>query len=1090
MNYTKFHIHDDYSNTNGYMDSCTKFDDYINKAREEGDKAIAFSNHGNIFDWVKRKISCDGNPKKGIRRIKYIHGIETYLCKDFEDKSRGTHLGLYAKNFNGILELNTLISNASLKDGHYYYNARITLEELMNTSDNIIVTTACLASPLNKWEDEYKNRLIKWLARNKHRCFLEIQYHNIEEQIEYNRELYEWHKQYNIPLIAGTDTHSIDEYRAECRIILQKSKNKNHELNYEDNLDLTWKTYDELVECFKQQDSLPMDVVLTAIENTNKFAEMVEDFELNRDFKYPTLYGDDADIKLKKCIDKNINRKIKGCVISDKLYKEYKEKIKEEYDTFVKQGMCSFILFMSELMQWCRSNEIYSSFCRGSVGGSVVAYITDIIDVDPLKWNTVFSRFCNADRISLGDIDADFSPKDRGRVYEYIINRFGNEYVSYILTLGTEQDRGTIDVLAKGLNYKDLKLVKQIKNEFDNIFKDYGKIIIEEVNLEELENRTSNSPSFDDHELYLKAINNKEKSNKCRRLKEDWDTLREDNKDLFYYFDGIKGTIVSKGIHAAGMIGSPITLKDNLGIYYKDGDINTPVSSCSMKPVDYLNYVKFDILGLKTIGILQDTYKLIGEKWKLSHEIDWNDEKVWEDMNRINVGIFQFEGSDYAGDLLKEYKCKTINDMSLVNASLRPSGKSYRDRLIAREFNKNPSKQIDDLLKDNNGFLVFQEDTIKFLTDICGFSGALADTTRRAIGKKDKELLAEQLPKILDGYCSKSDSPRNIAEKEVEKFIDIVRDSSEYQFGYNHSTGYSMNGYVCAMLRYYHPLEFITSYLNWNKKDEGIAKGMKLAEAYNIEVKDPTFRYSKGEYYMDKETNSIYKGIESIKNLSNDTGEYLYTLRDNNYDTFVDLLIDIGKNVNASQIEMLIKLDFFKEFGGSKKLLNMQKYFNGLYDAKIINKTKYPHLNNIIKEFSVKETACQYTPGDIVDMLRYIEMQEDDIDIDISERIKCWVKNVGSCTLKDESRKGEFLVLDDIDIKYTPRMTLYSIGTGNTQVVKIYKKVWKNNKLEPYDIIRMIDYKWRNKTKQVDGEWVDLDDMELVLNSYYKLECD
>ena len=1082
MGYVKYHIHDDYSNTNGYMDSCSKFDDYIKLAREEGDEAIGFSNHGNTFDWVKRKISCDGNPKKGIRRIKYIHGVETYLCKDFDEKTRGGHIGLYAKNIEGINELNVLVANSTLKDGHFYYNPRITLEELMNTSDNIIVTTACLASPLNKWEDT--DKLLKWIIENKHRCFLEIQYHNIDEQKQYNKKLYEWHKSYGIPLIAGTDTHSANEYKAKCRLILQKSKNANQGLSYEDDFDLTWKTYDELVECFKIQNSLPMDVVLEAIENTNVLADMVEDFELDRTFKYPTLYGEDADIKLKKCIEENLKKKLENDIIDKSRENEYRKQLEEEYNTFVKQGMCSFMLFMSELMQWCRDNNIHSSFCRGSVGGSTVAYIIDIIDVDPLVWNTVFSRFCNADRVSLGDIDQDFSPNDRQKVYDYIINRFGVDNVSYILTLNTEQDRGAIDVLAKGLDYKDLKLVKEIKNQYDNIFKEYSKIITAEVNLEELEDRTSNLPSFDDHELYLKAINNKEKLKQTQQLKEKWDKLRYDNEDLFYYFDGIKGTIVSKGVHAAGMIGSPITLKDNLGIFYKDGDINTPVSSCSMKAVDYLNYVKFDILGLKTIGIIQDTYKLIGDDWKLSHEINWNDKRVWEDMNRTNIGVFQFEGSDYAGDLLKEYKCKTINDMSLVNASLRPSGKSYRDRLIAREFNKNPSIQIDELLKDNNGFLVFQEDTIKFLTDICGFSGSLADTTRRAIGKKDKKLLSEQLPKILEGYCSKSDKPRDLAEKEAKEFLQIIEDSSEYQFGLNHSTGYSMNGYVCAMLRCYYPLEFTTSYMNWNKTDKGIAKGIELAKAYNIRIMQPKFRYSRSKYFMDKKTNSIYKGIESIKHLNEESGEYLYSLRNNKYNTFTELLIDLNGHLNSRQLNILIHLDFFDEFGNCKKLLKTYENFSKIYGKKQLDKEKY--YDNIFKKYATKETEEKYYYNDTTELLKALEKGIHNDDIDIVDKVKTWFEYVGSCNLTDKSRPRDCIALE-VDTKYTPKIKFYSLGSGNTEWVKVSKKIFKNNPIKKDDVIYLDVMNRKHKRKMVNGEWVKLDDFDIWCEQYWKV---
>lgn len=749
-NYTVFHLHDDTSNCNGYADSCTKFNEYINLAKKNNMKAIAFSNHGGIYDWVKKKQYCDKN------KIKYIHGVELYLCINLQDNTRGYHIGLYAKNWEGVKELNSLMSIATSKgvkddnsDRHAYFNPRISFEELMNTSDNIIITTACLASALwklgskevlNKEDGEeiYKynlrkrDELLSWLSKNKHRCFLEIQYHNCQHQKEYNEMLYSWSKKYGIPLIAGTDTHSSNKYKAECRKVLQKSKDSFY--GEEDEFDLIWKTYDELLDKFREQNSLPEEVILEAIENTNVMADMVEEFELDKTFKYPNLYGNNENEQWKMLIQKKLKEKIEIGAIDKNRIAEYKEKIKEEFKAMTSQHMASFMMFMSELMIWCRENGINSSPCRGSVGGSLVAYITDVTDVDPIKWNTVFSRYCNADRISLADVDQDFSPKDRPKVYQYIINRFGRDKIAYILTLGTIQDRGSIDVLAKGLDYHDLNAVKDIKNSFDEIFGEYSKIIQAEVNLEELEGTESKSPNFDDYKLYTKVIRNNKALKRVKELKESWDNLRENNKDLFYYFDGIKGTIISKGNHPAGMIGSPITLADNLGVFYKNGDESFPVSFCSMKAVDSLNYTKYDILGLKTIGIIQDTYKLIGEKWKYAHEIDWNDNKVWNDMIKSNVGVFQFEGK-YAFDLLSKFKPKAINDMSLVNASLRPSGKSYRDRLIGGEFNNNPSEEIDELLKDNKGYLVFQEDTIKFLTDICGFSGSLADTTRRAIGK-------------------------------------------------------------------------------------------------------------------------------------------------------------------------------------------------------------------------------------------------------------------------------------------------------------------------------------------------------------------
>lgn len=1078
-NYVVFHLHDDTSNANGYADSTTKYDEYIILAKKNGMKAMAFSNHGGIYDWVKKKQSCD---KAGI---KYIHGCELYLCDKLEDNNRGWHIGLYAKNYEGVKELNSLISISSSKgvkedksDRHFYFNPRISMEELMSTSDNIIITTACLASPLWRLsskkpleEDKAelynkniktRNDFLRFLSNNKHRAFLEIQYHNHEHQIEYNKMLLNWSKEYDIPLIAGTDTHSSNKYKAECRKVLQKSKNSFY--GEEDEFDLTWKSYDELVKCFEEQDSIPMSEVLIAIENTNVLADMVEEFSLDKSFKYPNLYGDNAKKVWWDYIIKKLKHKKDNNIIDVSRMEEYKAAVKEEFIAMTNQGMESFMMFMGELIDYCRSQNINSSPCRGSVGGSVIAYITDIIDVDPIKWKTVFSRFCNADRISLADIDVDFSPSDREKVYNYIINRFGSDKVSYILTLGTIKDRGSIDVLAKGLDYKDLDVVKNIKNEFDRIFSEYSKIIQEEVNIEELEDAESSSPNFGDHHLYINQIRNEQKIRVINRLKNEWDALRENNQDLFYYFDGIKGTIISKGIHPAGMIGSPITLFDNLGVFYRDGDINNPVSFCSMKAVDSLNYVKFDILGLKTIGIIQDTYKLIGKNWEYTHEIDWNDNNVWDDMITSNVGIFQFEGS-YAFDLLSEFKPRAVNDMSLVNAALRPSGKSYRDRLINREFNNNPSEQIDELLKDNNGFLVFQEDTIKFLSDVCGFSGSHADNVRRCIGKKDVEALKLELPKILEGYCAKSLKPREIAEREAEEFVQIISDSSEYQFGYNHSTGYSMNGYMAARLRYYYPLEFTTAYLNRAENEDDINNGTELARSKGIKINPPKFRYSQSEYACDRETNSIYKGLNSIKYLNKACADFLYSLRDNEYKSFVELIHHIknNSNINFKQLKILTSLNFFSEFGKNNKLLQLLSS----YETKLKNK----NLKNTTKSKRLEELIA-------------LEESTEDRGLNAKDQIKGEVEYLGYPDTIYPNVPENIYMVTEIDDKYTPKLRMYRLKDGLCITMKCKKNDIKLNPFGEFSVIKVQEITKKNKTKKVDGEWVKTDEKEIHLTSW------
>ncbi len=1142
-NYTVYHLHDDTSNCNGFADSCTNFKDYIKLAKKCGMKSIAFSNHGGIYDWIKKKQECD---KAGI---KYIHGIELYLCNKLEDDDRGGHIGLYARNWSGVLELNKLVSISTSKgikddnsDRHMYYNPRICLEELMNTSNNIIVTTACLASPLNRWtcndteNKEAFNKLLEWLIQNKDRCFLEIQYHNSSSQAEYNKKLQYISMQTGIPLIAGTDTHSANSYKAECRTILQKYKNSYY--GEEDEFDLTWKSYDELVKAFEKQGVFSKDIYIEAIQNTNVLADMVEDFTLDKAFKYPTLYGDNVREQWKNLIFSEFESKQKNnqlqlpsivktkcekyfsehnnqtdeceleiynnqkeiykwaCNTTDKeAVLNYKLKIVEEYKVMCKLGMESFMMFMSELITWARDNDIPCGTGRGSVCGSIIAFITNITDVDPIVWNTVFSRFCNEDRISLGDIDIDFAPEDREKVYKYIIQRFTPEKTAYIAAFSTLQTRGCIDALAGGLGYGDLDKVKDIKNEYDECLKKYSKIIQEEVDLEGLvENGETDSSSitFDNHDIYLSHIVKETAKKQVISIKKDYENLINSNQDLFYYLDGLKGTIVAKGTHPSGIIGSPITLADNIGLFYKDGNENMPVSTCAMKAVDSLNYVKFDILGLKTVGIIKDACKYAGIEYPKSYDVDWNDSKVWSNMITSQQGVFQFEGN-YAFGLLKDFKPTTINHMSMVNAALRPSGKSYRDRLIAGEDNKNPSEEIDKLLASNNGYLIFQEDTIKFLTDICDFTGSAADTTRRAIGKKDNELLEEQLPKILDGYCNHSPKPKEVAEEEAKQFVQIIHDSSEYQFGYNHSTAYSMNGYECVMLRTYHDIEFIAAYLNRAENTEDTNNGVELAKQYNIEIKPIKFGKSLSEYTIDKENNKIYKGISSIKYCNSTIAKELMDLSRNKYDSFVELLADIKAHtsVDSRQLKILIGLSFFEEFGHNKYLLMLSELYDKFGTCKIIKKNKLEEIGlseEVVKRFSEKETEKQYSQINNVGLLNELTKGIENKPLSIKEQVKFELEYLEYIIYTNPKAPENMYYVAECKFykdKTKPYLILYNLRTGDTLKSKITSgKSFVEAPFKEGNVINVKVFDDRNKVKKINGEWVKTDEMEKVVKKW------
>lgn len=1126
------------------LDSATKFQDYIDRAVQLGQTAIAFTEHGNIYQWVAKKMACD---KAGI---KYLHGVECYLTEQLyeypdanelwreaqsgrneQDAKKALaemmesgkkkvrdnyHTILIAKNYDGILEINNLVS-LSNRDDHFYYKPRITFEEFLGISNNVIKISACLASPLNKMSVRHPmyEKLLK------HYDYLEVQAHNFGEQISYNCHLAEMSKKYGIPLIAGTDTHSIDAYKAECRSIMQLAKHI--EFADEDSFDLTYKTYDELVEMFRIQGALPEQVFLEAIENTNRMADSVEPFELDISFKYPKLYGNAAEDKavFEDTIRKNFQSKIDEGAITPEQIQNFKDAIKEECRVFDKIDMSGFMLFMSELVTWCKSNGIPIGFNRGSCGGSRVAYVTNTTDLNPETWHTVFSRFCNEDRKEIGDIDIDVSPSDRDKVYEYIINRFGQEKTAFILAIGTIKSKGCIDEICRALGVKwnkehqrdergfrkALELLKDnsVTLRFGNHpdgcelyhFDENGTLIISK--------QFENIPRIELVKQFTKEYSKLKEENEKIFQKNPWvgkvnteikdlfeldeEKARSQYPEVFYYYDGLLDVAISQSMHPAGIVASPITLRDHYGTFLSEGK---EILQIDMECVHEAGLVKYDILGLKNIEIIKDTYALIGKPYPKSHEINWNDDAVWNDMLRSPIGIFQFE-SAFAFDSLRKFKTHSIYDMSLVTACIRPSGASYRDELLQRKPHHNPSPIIDDLLKDNLGYLIYQEDTIKFLQQICGLSGSEADNVRRAIGRKQKDRLEAALPDILEGYCSKSSQPRNIAEEEAKEFLQIIEDSASYQFGYNHSIGYCMIGYLCAYLRYYYPAEFITAYLNNANNEDDIKNGSALAELYGIQIVPPRYGISKDRYVYDKDRHVIAKGINSIKYMNSTVANELYGLaKRSDPKTFMSLLTLMNNetSIDTRQRDILIKIDFFVDFGNVTELSRIASIFvffkNGT--AKKVQKDKISgQMLDVVSKYATDKNkngteAKSFTITDMAGLLNECESVIKSLhlpDLDLKCKIQNQIELMGYIDLttnKKEDRR-KLLITDVFPLSSKKDNTVWgyaaqtrSIGSGKVSRLTIRSSVYAKTPVKRFDIIYA-----KELEKNRSGYWYLLD---------------
>lgn len=1017
-----YHCHSEYS----LLDSCTKYQDYVDLAVQNGQRALSISEHGKPLNWTEKWAACK---KAGIR---YIHSVEIYLTESLTERVRDNyHTVLMARNMDGVRELNELVSRSCDKD-HFYYTNRISFDEFLGISKNIISTSACLASPLNRLPETHP----RYMELAQKYDFFEVQAHHHPEQIAFNKRLARLSRALGTPLIAGTDTHSSTPYKAECRGVLLSAKHKSY--GDEDAFDLTYKTYDELVEMFRTQGALSEEDYMAAIENTNRLVDLTEELELDTAIKYPILYGSrDADsAKFVETVERMFREKLESGVIPKEQEAAFRSAIDEELRVFQKLQMDGFMLSMSELICWCKSQGMAIGTARGSVGGSRVAYVTDIIDLNPEVWHTVFSRFCNEDRKEIGDIDIDCVESDRPAIFRYITERFGADKTARVASFGTMQGKGVIDDVGRHLAQQ---WTKQHPNGGDNPWS--------------LPNIAKIKSEFD----------------------ADEQRTRKKYPELFYYFDGLYDTKISQSVHPAGMVISPITLIDNYGVFDKDGE------SCLMLDMEniheYTGLAKYDFLILKTVQVIRDTCRYLGRPYPKTHEIDWNDAAVWADMIKNPSGIFQFEGS-FAFESLKKFRPQSIFDMSIVTACIRPSGASYRDKLLARVQHKNPSELIDGLLADNLGYLIYQEDTIKFLQQICGLSGSEADNIRRAIGRKQRDRLEAALPSILDGYCKKSPKPQEEAEREAKEFLQIIEDSASYQFGYNHSIAYCLLGYLCAYYRYYHPIEFITAFLNNAANEDDIKSGTEYATRVGIRVTLPKWGLSRSDYFFDTERRIIAKGLSSIKYMSDGLAEELYTLaHQTKYARFVDLLLDVDRetSLNTRQLDILIKLDFFSEFGNQRELLRITELFYGLFkkgEAKKLSKERIDGtpLERIVANYAVGVTKSgqfskSYTLLDVEaimceteDAIKAVHME------DLPDLVK--VRNfadvmgyAGYVSGREEDRR-KLYVLDVYPLKrkrdgaqFGYSVITQSIGSGKQSRFTVFNRVFHKEPVKQGDIL-------------------------------------
>ena len=1045
-------------------------------------KAMAFTEHGSFFGWVnkKRHIESAG--------MKYIHGAEFYITETINEKIRDNyHCCLYAKNYDGVLELNQLSSiSFNRDDNHFYYAPRITIDELLATSDNVLVSTACLGGILHNGTDAIKDKFITFLANNKHRCFLEIQHHNDVdgEQGRYNQYLYELSKKIGVPLIAGTDTHALNEEHLKGRKTLQKAKNVRFE--NEDSWDLTFKTYDELILEYQKQNVLPMNVVLDAIENTNRLADMVDEFELDETYKYPHLW-EDSEATFAEKIKEGIKRR---GVDKYPNYQEYLDRIEHELEAYRHNGAIDFMLLMEDIIDWCVSQDIRVGYGRGSVNGSVIAWLLGITEMDSIKHKLNFERFMNVERVSLSDIDTDFPPSRIDEVKNYIFSKAGLHCCD-IITFNTIALKGAIKDVCRAFHYENIEYtpdtVKKKISEWEKSIEGHDSrdtdVRMPKDIIADIEKYSIHKEVPYEYVSFANELSN--------LVDTDEELARKQYPDIFELVDLVNGTIVSVGSHPCGCVVSPDTVSDKIGTFTTSTSIY-PISQIYMKEIDGLNYVKLDLLRLDTIEIINETCKLAGIERLTPDNMDITDVNVWNSMRDDTTQIFQWEGKtgdDYIKKLLSDENIKKFQEvddnvdrmtlLSIGNSAIRPAGASYREDLANGVVRKSGSDAIDEFLKPTFGYLVFQCQIIDFLHQYCGFTMGEADIVRRHFAKKTGT--EDDIPVIKDGgYMKDKDGnekkdhyikgfiatmrekygmPKEEAEDAIVAFLQVIIDASKYLFSLNHSQPYSYEGYACGWLRYYYTLEFITVSMNINigKEDKTIAL-TNFAKKIGIEIRSPKFRHSKSKYFCDKKENCIYKGIGSIKFMNDKVADELYELRNNNYADFIDLLISLSKtSINSRQLDILIKLDFFQEFGNPNQLLRYTQLFNDIYSKKQFKKEKIKEmgLQEVdIRQFAEKESDKMFTKVDTYHLLKYLVAIIEIPQTSIVEKIKYQSELLGYISIKSEQYKGVGFVIS-VDSKYAPKLKVYALANGNTIDCKIDKRTFNCNKLSVGDLVRI-----------------------------------
>ena len=876
------HNHTDFS----LLDGAAQIPSYIARCKECGMDALAITDHGNMYGALKFYKACKA------AGIKPIIGSEFYMNprdrRDTSPMSEGHnhmyHLILLAMNDNGyhhLMELTTLANTEG-----FYYKPRIDDEILASHSDDLICLSACLGGEIlqnllnDQWETA-KERAAWFKSVFGDRYYLELQDHGLEEQKRTNPMLVRLSKELDIPLVCTNDIHYISREDANAQDTLlcigtnaRKSDEKRMRFP---NDNFYFKSEEEMRNLFSW---CPQ-----AIENTRVIAD-----RCNLEVKFPGPLLPDYEIPegFKDTGEYLVHLSHEGCIRRyGEITEALQKRLDHELEIILKMKFDGYFLIVRDYIYWAKTHDIPVGPGRGSGAGSLVAYCVDITDVDPIKYNLLFERFLNPERVSMPDFDIDFCFERRGEVIQYVTEHYGKDRVGQICTFGTLKAKAVVKDVARVLDipYDESNMIcKLIPDEPKMTI---AKAIAQEPKLQEIIARGG---------VY----------------EELFDTARR-----------LEGGARHTSLHAAGVVIGKTDLIDYVPISY-DPKTRSIATQYTMDQIEECGLVKMDFLGLKTLTLIKHTVDLIHKKdpsFDINH-IDEEDKATFDMLKRgESECVFQFESGGMQ-KVLKDAQPETIEDLVALNALYRPGPMQYIDRFVACKNGLQPIEyadpELESVLKTTYGVIVYQEQVMQVAQIIAGYSLGQADILRRIMGKKKVEKLAEEKVKFVAGAVKLGRDARH-----AEEIFEMLEPFAQYGFNKSHAVAYSIVAYQTAYLKANHPSEFLAANLtNEMTNPEKFKDYLALADSMGIRILPPSINDS--DMHFNVVDGDIVYGLAGIKNVGESITRIIVEERERNgrYKDFMDFLARQPDGIiNGRLMENLIKAGCFDCMGYDRATL-------------------------------------------------------------------------------------------------------------------------------------------------------------------------